>query len=240
MSMSIPSTVLRKKLSTSTMDDAAKAVHAGYGHGTVCMALKQSFGRGRLPGRQWVDGNQSLLFTLILDQKTHYETYPFTQVMALALCRHLEKAHGLRPQIKWPNDVLLEGHKTAGILVESLGGFYLAGMGLNLVFEGGGNDFKLPATGLSDHIGRYPDTDEELAGILEELNQLINKPGRIEDLTSRLAFMNQVVKVRLGDPSRNETQQGKILGLNRDGSLLLNTDRSRLFSVYSGEIDFSC
>ncbi len=237
--MSIPSAVLRKKISASTMDDAAKAVHTGHGHGTVCMALKQSFGRGRLPGRQWVNGHQSLLFTLIFDQKTHRETYPFTQVMALALCRHLEKAHGLRPQIKWPNDVLLEGHKTAGILVESLDRFYLAGMGLNLVFEGDENDFRLPAAGLSDHIGRRPDTDEELAGILEELNHLINNPARIEDLMSRLAFMNQEVKVRLGDPSRKETQQGRVLGLNRDGSLLLTIGRNRLFSVYSGEIDFS-
>ena len=115
------------------MEDARQLVRSGAGDNVVCTAARQNRGRGRVPGRIWVDdGEGDLLFTVILRKSRITPRYPLTQLLALTLCRHLENAHGLSPEIKWPNDVYVDGGKISGILVETEGDFYLAGMGLNI------------------------------------------------------------------------------------------------------------
>ena len=164
---------------------------------------------------------------------------PPTQTMALALCRHLEKAYSLSPQIKWPNDVLLSGRKVAGILVETMGNFFVVGMGLNLVLGGAIKELRSPAAGLSDYIGRKAEAGVELRGILDELLHLIRQPASIRELKCRLACMNRNVSVLVGHPSKKDVRHGRIAGLNEDGALLLDRGNGDFFPVYSGEVDFS-
>ena len=149
----IPGVILHKEETESTMDDARAAVEAGRGHGTVCSADRQRRGRGRMPGRRWENGDAAILFTLILRRDSVRAAYPLTQLLALALCRRLEGAYGVPVRIKWPNDVLADSRKIAGILVETQGEFYLAGIGLNVEAPapaGPGGDLRLPAAGLAE------------------------------------------------------------------------------------------
>ena len=88
---------------------------------TVIHALHQTSGRGRL-NRSWVDlGEDNLFMTIVLKPSdTFNEIYPnLTQYLSVCLCKVLEK-YGLNPQIKWPNDVLINGKKIAGILSETV------------------------------------------------------------------------------------------------------------------------
>ncbi|OQX28826.1 MAG: biotin--[acetyl-CoA-carboxylase] ligase [Spirochaeta sp. LUC14_002_19_P3] len=236
---SFPEVILRKKITESTMDDAAAAVKDGYGHGTLCMAEYQRTGRGRLPGRVWENVQAALMFTVILNKDFFHVPYPATQSLALALCRYMEKHLHLAPQIKWPNDVLLSGKKVAGILVETDGPFILAGMGLNLLV-GTQKEVVPTITDLYTASGAVLEREEVLRGIVNEMEELGRQPASVEELRQRLAFQGREIGVWLGAPSLSHgVRQGKIVGLQNDGALLLDTGSKEFLPVYSGEIDFS-
>jgi len=240
----LPSRILKKNITESTMLDAREALNSGFGHGTLCTAYRQTQGRGRVTGRRWIDdGRGALLFTIILEKNSIITSFPLTQLLALALCRRLEKGYGLTPRIKWPNDVLLDGRKVAGILVEMEGEYFLGGMGLN-VFQ---DEFPLkihrPAVSLMQALklkgagSMVPlSPDKELFPLLSELEILIEEVPEIAEIESRLFGINAQVTVKLGDPSRNEILKGTLMGLQDDGSLLINPRDGDPIAVYSGEI----
>lgn len=88
---------------------------------TVIYTTHQTSGRGRY-NRQWVSDDTENLYMSIVLKPEHPETYPFanlTQYLSVVLCDILEKDYGLSPEIKWPNDILINGYKISGILAES-------------------------------------------------------------------------------------------------------------------------
>ncbi len=240
-----PTDLFSRDVTNSTMEDARDALRSGSGHGTVCTALTQNNGRGRVAGRRWEDdGSGSLLFTLILHRDSVNTAYPLTQLLALALCRRMEKGFNITPQIKWPNDVLVTGMKIAGILVETEGDFYLAGMGVNLLQTSFPSILRHSAISLSQAVLQDGGNSsvalppsEELPHLLSEIEILLAVNPEIGEIEKRLAGLQQQVSVKLGDPSRNNILSGTLFGLQGDGALLIDSGESELRAVYSGEID---
>ena len=106
---------------------------------TVLYTCKQTSGRGRY-NRKWVaDETNNLYVTFVFkpDDIEHYPLANLTQYLSLVLCEFLEKDFDLKPNIKWPNDILVDGSKISGILAESymennkIKGLVL-GLGLNV------------------------------------------------------------------------------------------------------------
>ncbi|MCJ7623299.1 MAG: biotin--[acetyl-CoA-carboxylase] ligase [Anaerolineaceae bacterium] len=110
----------------STNDEALDWVEAGAGDGSIVIADHQSAGRGRM-NRSWITrAGTSLAVSVILRPK-HEELHKitlFSPLAAVGLCQTLDEMFGLKAMIKWPNDVLLDNKKVAGILVE---GYWVAG-----------------------------------------------------------------------------------------------------------------
>jgi BirA family transcriptional regulator, biotin operon repressor / biotin---[acetyl-CoA-carboxylase] ligase len=104
---------------TSTNDVIEKLAHDGVKEGVVVFAESQTRGRGRL-GRKWLSpASRGLWFSVLLRPDLHpQEITQLTVASATALRRAIESLTGLKPQIKWPNDILVNGRKTAGILTE--------------------------------------------------------------------------------------------------------------------------
>ena len=232
------------------MIDARRAVSSGLGHGTVCTADSQIRGRGRISGRRWVDdGGGALLFTLVLHKSCIKVSYPPTQLLALALCRRMEKGFGLSPRIKWPNDVLVAGAKIAGIIVEMEGDYLLAGMGVNLLQKKFPSDLRSPAISLEQAIFRdsspeeknpqlpVPSPSEELLPLLKEIEAHIEESPDIGEIEARIYGLREAVTVRLGDPSRGEVLNGTLSGLKDDGALLITSGDGNQQAIYSGEIE---
>lgn len=234
--------VHHKDLTESTMTDARLLIDAGFGHGTVCSSRSQKKGRGRLPGRRWEDdGAGALLFTLVLNRKTISAGLPLTQLLALALCRRLENEYRLSPMVKWPNDVFVNGKKIAGILVETEGDFFLAGMGVNILQTEFSRELRRPAVSLALAVdtsikGVPAGPMDELPGLLDEIGQIIGGPIALSELEKRLMGLGRPLTVALGDPGRGELIEGTLSGLNDDGALLLCLDGGEIRAVYSGEI----
>src|SRR2546423_796458 len=107
---------------TSTNDVVERLARDGVKEGAVVFAEAQTRGRGRL-GRRWISpAKKGLWFSILLRPNMRpQETTQLTVASAIALRRAIESQTGLKPEIKWPNDILIHGKKVAGILTELAG-----------------------------------------------------------------------------------------------------------------------
>lgn len=106
----------------------------GNHHGSVVHALHQTRGRGRL-GRLWNSGQGNLCLSLIIQPQVLQETWPqLTFVSSLAVAQTALNfiKDGKAIQIKWPNDILINGSKVAGILIDVVSDHVIIGFGINI------------------------------------------------------------------------------------------------------------
>ncbi len=122
----------------STMDEAFTLGLKGEPEGAVVCAEGQTKGRGRL-GRSWMSPKGKGIYCSIILRPNFSptQTAQLTLMTAVAICDAIKKATGLQPAIKWPNDVLFDNHKVAGILTELSAEmdrvkFVVVGIGLNV------------------------------------------------------------------------------------------------------------
>ena len=120
----------------STQEEAKALASAGYPAGSLVAAEEQSSGRGRFRGRSWEsEAGRNLLFTLYLG-KVAPPGLPIRIGLALrrAICDYaapLAPGFGSRLRLKWPNDLMIDDRKAAGILCEAAASGVFAGVGLN-------------------------------------------------------------------------------------------------------------
>jgi len=142
-----------------------------HSEGAVALTEEQTEGRGRL-GRTWHSpAGVSLLFSTLLEPPVATARLPeLTVVAGEALRSAIADVTGLDPQIKLPNDILIDGRKTAGILAEARGGRVVLGIGVNVNLP----EDALPedtATSLLVEKGSEVDRVELLVEILARLEQ---------------------------------------------------------------------
>ncbi len=228
----------------STNDVAAKWAAAGAPDFAVVAADEQSAGRGRA-GRTWfTPPGAALAFSVVLHptpQETGAILPRVSALGALALSDALRQQYGLRPAIKWPNDVLLHGKKAAGILAEAhwsgeaLGALIL-GIGVNVAPEAVPQGTDFPATCVEAAAGRPVDRVALLCGILSALRDrraLLPTSAFIAAWERRLAFREQPVQIKPGDGT---PVRGHILGLTPAGHLRLRTATGSEVVFSAGEV----
>lgn len=231
----------------STNARAREAALAGTESGTVFVAESQSKGRGRL-NRSWHSpAGTGLYFSLILSPGISPADLPkISLATGVALCR----AIGLyveNPELKWPNDLLLEGRKVAGILTESIprqdtGSLVIIGIGINV---NQCDEHSLPA-GLVGRLGTIQAVygsplarGELLESILNQINALLNQ-------AERYGFTNILEEWRGHDACRGKyltwlTTEGKAVhglyqGIDEEGLLWIRDNRGKMHEVVSGDI----
>lgn len=235
----------------STNDEALAWATEGARDFSLVIADEQTTGRGRA-GRRWVTpGGTALAFSLILHPDLPPASSPtgrgeisptlFTGLAALALVDALQK-RGLKPQIKWPNDVLLNRKKVAGILVESVWtgdalDTVVLGMGVNVLAGSNPPDEELlfPATNIQAELGRPVQREELLHDILSALAAWRGKMSTGElakAWNEHLAFRGERVQVMQGD---DEPLMGRVMGLEADGGLRLLVN-DKIVTIQWGEI----
>lgn len=217
----------------STNERALALMASGVEEFTLLAAERQTAGRGRL-GRKWVTTpGSSLAFTIILHPTPdEFRLMGFFSLLgALSLCLAVEEICNLKAEVKWPNDVLLGGRKTAGILAESsfqgedLAGVAL-GIGINLL---SGSvpppaEVMFPATCVQYHCTHLPKREEFLATVIKHL--IFWRPRVLDEefivaYRARMAFMGQ--RVILVPPANREIE-GTLIGVDDTGKLILEFD----------------
>jgi BirA family biotin operon repressor/biotin-[acetyl-CoA-carboxylase] ligase len=213
----------------STNTYVVKRVRDDVAEGLVALADFQSSGRGRLD-RAWVSPPRASLLCSMLLRPDLDATQLQLVVAAVALATRtaLERLCGLRPQLKWPNDLVVGENKLAGLLaevVETTSGIaVVVGLGVNLTYEG---PEGVRATSVRGETGVTIVPRALLDIVLEEIearrSQLDSKEGRValrDEYTRSLATIGQFVRV----DQLSGSLSGVARGVDDAGQLLVEID----------------
>jgi len=212
---------------------------------SIIIADEQTQGRGRLNRKWFTPKGSALAFSLILrptaPQRPHLSRP--VGLAALSIAESYLKL-GLAPRIKWPNDILLNGKKSAGILTETVWSgdsvdSVVVGMGINILSASVPPQelLQFPATSLEDELGKeIPPRDEILYAVLSSFIHWRARMGTDELVNAweeNLAFRGEQVQVKAGGEA---LIMGELLGLESDGSLRLRDANDKSITVRFGDV----
>lgn len=221
---------------------------------SVVIADEQTAARGRLQRKWFTPKGSALAFSIILRPAAHRGVHSHLSrtagLAALALTDAFRK-HGLAPRIKWPNDILLNGKKAAGILIETVwsgaeADSLVIGMGINVRSASvpPAEELHFPATSLEDALGKEPPPRERL--LLDILSAFISRRERIagddflRDWNDLLAFRGEQVliwnELEANGAGGRAPLCGMLVGLESDGSLRLLDRRRNSVVVRFGDV----
>lgn len=220
----------------STMNLAQQYAEQGVPHGTFIHADRQTAGRGRIPGRQWLAAaGENILGTLLLKQE--FEA-GFTLKIGLAVSMLLDRylPPDTQTAIKWPNDVLIGGKKAAGILCKMSNGYVLVGIGINILQQ----DFPPPiakkAVSLAAIIGKNhcPDRTILIRELLFCIDTALSNPAWHTEVSKKLWKKYEMVQFMSGSDAHTIIE-GTLHGISSCGALIIHTGEEEQL-CYSGEI----
>jgi BirA family biotin operon repressor/biotin-[acetyl-CoA-carboxylase] ligase len=230
----------------STNTHARELAERGAVEGEIVLAEAQTQGRGRL-GRRWESPPFSNLYlSIILRPKLPPRDAPqITLTAAVALVETVGFFLPSAPSIKWPNDILFDGKKLAGILTEAACDaerveYVILGIGLNLNYRAGAmpEELRRRATSLADLTGKNVPRESVLVRLIQCLDRCYGEleATGFEGLRPRweahFALRDQRVRVELGA----ETLIGRARGIGRDGALIVEDERGQSRSVVAGDV----
>lgn len=221
----------------STMDVAIKLARKGAREGTIVIAEAQAHGRGRV-SREWLSPKGGIYFTLILRPRISPAYAPRINLMAsVAVATTIKKLFGLNAELKWPNDVLIEGRKVCGILAEmdaemDVVNFVNVGIGINAntsVLQ-----FAKTATSLKDVLGREISRKEFLSVLFREIEQqqaLLMEADLIKEWKELSGTLNKYVMIL----SPGEVIVGRAIDIDATGALIVKERNGSLKKALAGD-----
>ena len=229
----------------STNLEAVRLAEEGAPDGLAVTAEYQSAGIGRR-GRNWESAEGAGIFMSILlrPQIEPDRASMTTLVTAYSIASVLNEQYDLDVKIKWPNDIVLNKKKVAGILTQMQAGpegirHLVIGIGVNVNTNAFSPELEDKATSLLRETGQLYDRNVLTADILNRLEYDLERFYRARNLEFLKAeyeqfLMNKGDPVRIG--GREEEWSGVALGINKTGELLVQRADGVLESVDSGEV----
>ena len=215
-------------------------------NGTVIYTNHQTNGRGRF-NRVWVSDDSENIFMSLVLKPDNIENYPFanlTQYLSVCVCKLLEKEFNLKPQIKWPNDILADGFKISGILAETqmkdnkIEGIIL-GLGLNVNMDIDTlNAIDQKAVSIKVLTGNLYNCETIVRKLLdiffENYDNFVKKGfGYIkEDYIKRCFFLGQNILIS----ENGEKKQYFAKAIDNEGLLLAINENNEEYKIITGDI----
>jgi BirA family biotin operon repressor/biotin-[acetyl-CoA-carboxylase] ligase len=208
--------------------------------GTAVIAEKQTSGRGRLK-REWFTPQGNIAVSVVLYPAR--KDLPFlTMLAALAVQYGIRKTTGLHCQLKWPNDVLINGKKVCGILLESRAApnsvdYAIIGIGINVNMKlADYPEIFAIATSLADETGKEVSRAAMLQNLFLEMEKLYlrlqNGESILAEWRDNLVTLGKQIHVRAGD----DVFEGIGESVVDDGSLMLRCPDGRLMKFMAGDV----
>lgn len=231
----------------STNDVAFDSAPQANSDGLVVLAESQRSGRGRF-GRYWISppGANILMSVLLAGDSENPPHDALTIAAGVAVAEGIEAASSLACQLRWPNDVLLDGAKAAGILVEirSVAGRPVAvvGVGINANAAPPDADVDFPATCIADQLHHPVERIEIVRAVLIKLDQWIEavRSGQMDRLhdawISRCGMLNERVTV----VCNGIEHVGRVLDVSPMGELVLECDTGRCLHLPAAGSTLGC
>jgi BirA family transcriptional regulator, biotin operon repressor / biotin---[acetyl-CoA-carboxylase] ligase len=231
---------------TSTNDVIERLARDGVREGVVVFAESQTKGRGRL-GRKWISpARKGLWFSILLRPNLRpQETTQLTVASATALRRAIVSQTNLPMEIKWPNDILINGKKVAGILTEMSAELdrvrhVIPGIGIDVNQDAGEfpPELRKIATSLKIESGESLSRAALAVEILQELDKDYARvsTGKFSEIADEwvehCGTIGKDVTVQIGD----RKIRGCAESLDDDGALILRTEHGRLQRITGGDV----
>jgi BirA family biotin operon repressor/biotin-[acetyl-CoA-carboxylase] ligase len=231
---------------TSTNDVIEKLARDGVPEGVVVFAESQSKGRGRL-GRKWISpAKKGLWFSVLLRPKLPpRQATQLTVAFGVALRRALAEHSGLRPEIKWPNDILVGGRKVAGILTELSAEldrlrYAILGIGVDVNLQPGDfpPELRKTATSLKSELGKPISRADLAVTILRELDRDYRRlcAGEFAELAEEWEEQCSTLGKSIVIRTAQREIRGRAESLGEDGALLLRTEHGHLEPIVGGDV----
>lgn len=206
----------------STQDYAHELIaQGGASDRTAIWALAQSAGRGRFR-RPWVSHHGNLYVSFIFDCSERDARLSYSVAVAIA---ETIASFGIHPTIKWPNDILVDGNKISGCLIEYYGHFVIVGIGINVMSNPTVDKYK------TTKMDNYSDVPLEI--LLKRLMRNLDKWMAVDFRYVRERWLD--LAACLNCPVKYQGQMATLVGINENGALVLRRD-SRYILVYGDEI----
>jgi BirA family transcriptional regulator, biotin operon repressor / biotin---[acetyl-CoA-carboxylase] ligase len=215
-------------------------------NGTVLLAEKQIKGRGR-KDRIWYSAkDQNLTFSILLNNKKYLNSNPnlINFVISLAVALSIENLYQLRVNLKWPNDVLINKKKTAGILLETSSkgnklDKIVIGVGLNVnqtFFQG---SFNLQPTSIKSETNQNIEREKLLAEILNNFEEILEKledesDWILNDWRAHCDLIGDKISITEGE----KVKYGIFEDIDENGYLLLKSD-NKIEKIHFGDVSIS-
>lgn len=232
--------------SIDSTNKKAKEIAQDEEEGAVLIAEEQTEGKGRM-GRTWISPKgKGIWMTIILKPNIEPMKVPkITLIGAAAVHKALDKM-GIKTQIKWPNDILIDGKKICGILTEMSGelnliNYIIMGIGINVNLDEKDipDELKDRATSLKISLGKETNRKKLTAYILNEFEDLYMKFKENDDIDEVLKICREN-SILLGEEVKiirgNNVRLGKAIDINEDGELLVKFKGDNVEKIYSGEV----
>jgi len=232
--------ILYYPLTTTTMEIARQEARLGTPEGTVIVAGEQTAGRGRL-GRSWLSPRGNVALSVVLYPRRSLLS-SLIMLASLAVVHCIKAITGLKAEIKWPNDVLINGRKVCGILIENdvqkdKINYSILGIGVNVNLEIADiPEIQSTAASLSQELRRNVSRLNVIRCLLLEIEKLYLalKAGEsiYEEWRDNLVTLGKKVRVTAGET----VSEGIAESVDRDGSLLLRQSDDSLIRIVAGEV----
>ncbi len=230
--------VLNKIIYFSSIDSTNKyLMENDFASGTVALAQTQTAGRGK-QGAKWHSGKGGLWFSFVINKKIT-SPYIYVVLSCVAVAETLA-LYGVKPQIKWPNDILVNSSKICGILIEndSFNGSIVTGIGINLN-NPAPKGLPQPVISLKKATGAKVNEEEFLISLLKRLDAYLNGIGRLKKkLIAKWAQKLSDITGREVSLSRGGKRiSGKVVKVYKDGSVRIAGKDGKSFKI-KGELFF--
>jgi BirA family transcriptional regulator, biotin operon repressor / biotin---[acetyl-CoA-carboxylase] ligase len=223
---------------SSTQDLAAAAARRGEAAGLVLSTDFQRSGRGRRGGSWQAPRASALLVSILLQPRP--PLLPLTPLLAgIAVVDGIRAACGLGVELEWPNDVVVQARKLAGILVEHPPGpLALVGVGVNVAAAPTGLEPGAAATAVARELGRPVAREPLLASILNALASVLERAGESGPGWVRLSWLarSSMIGHRLAFEEGDRQGTGIAEDLLEDGALLVRLDDSSHRRLVAGAV----
>jgi BirA family transcriptional regulator, biotin operon repressor / biotin---[acetyl-CoA-carboxylase] ligase len=223
----------------STMTEAARLAASGAPHGTIVLAEEQTAGIGRL-GRSWhSDAELGIYCSILLRLRVEAGTIPVINLLlGLATAEAIQKSTHLACDLRWPNDVLINEGKVAGILAQLVDHCVIAGIGINVNQTSFPPNLRTAATSLQiESASRMQSRDRILIDLIESVDGFSSMLVAQGSECIVRAFMSASSyaldrRVLLEEDGR----RGITAGLDENGFLLVRFDNGRMERIAAGGV----
>lgn len=230
--------VIKKDVVNSTNTLLKEMAHAGAKDGTVVIANRQTAGKGRMGRSFYSPENTGVYMSVLVKRESLFDPTLMTTAAAVAVMKAIEDTFGKKTQVKWVNDILLDGKKVCGILTEG-------------EFRGSKLVYAVIGIGINVATKDFPDEIKERAGSIAAdvslkekfiQNLLLHLSRELENAESKdyLDFYRERCitvgkKVKIISPGK-EPIQAFAEGVDDNAALIVRLDNGTVRHILSGEV----